>query len=498
MRFHPLTGQPSERKKLPGPTTREMLRLSYDAARGGVLDNYWAHVDKLDADSANSVQVRARLVQRSRYETANNGYAEGILRTHCNYLVGCGPKLRMQTENAEFNREVETAWWEWDQAVKLRRKLWCAAHAKKQDGEGFGVCRTNKGLRHPIKLDLILVETEQCTTPNLATWIQGHIDGIEFDPESGEPTVYSFLRSHPGAALGYPFEPAERVPAKFVLHVFALERPGQHRGIPEHKSVLNTGAQSRRFREATVISAEVAACISALFETGFDPNSEDVTDVSEMTATQFRHGMVAAAPYGYKVSQLRAEHPNTTYDTFIKSHLEEWARPLSMPFGIASGNSSSYNFASARIDRLNYNVALDSEREDFNQLWLDPLFDLWWEEGLLRYGWSADEFPYHCWDWPQHPVIDVQSEAEANKVQLETFQTTLSQTYSKAGLDFEDQIEQAARDFGITPDEMRGVIFKKLWGGADAKEPGGDADADGEGGVDAGGGDDSEAGDSGV
>jgi hypothetical protein len=58
------------------------VRASYDAARtSDDMKNYWANADAHDADSANSKTVRARLVQRSRYEVANNGYADGMVQT---------------------------------------------------------------------------------------------------------------------------------------------------------------------------------------------------------------------------------------------------------------------------------------------------------------------------------------------------------------------------------------------------------------------------------
>src|SRR4051794_10745084 len=171
--------------------------LSYDAARSGALDNYWANADRFDADSANSIQIRHRLVQRSRYEVGNNGYAEGIVRTHANYLIGCGPSLRMQTDNQQYNKLVETAWADWCKAAKLRRKLWTMSHAKTQDGEAFGVVRNNPGMANAVKLDVVLYETEQCQTINLPSWVYGKIDGIDFD-DFGNPTTYHFLRYHPG------------------------------------------------------------------------------------------------------------------------------------------------------------------------------------------------------------------------------------------------------------------------------------------------------------
>src|SRR5690606_27773756 len=84
------------------------LHATYDAARtSDEFKNYWANADALDADSANSREVRQKLVQRSRYEVANNAYADGIAQTITNDLVGVGPSLRMLTGSTGFNQMVE-------------------------------------------------------------------------------------------------------------------------------------------------------------------------------------------------------------------------------------------------------------------------------------------------------------------------------------------------------------------------------------------------------
>jgi len=103
--IHPLTGEPRwrngtrradlfELRAQPARRRRE-VQATYDAARDSdEFRNYWANADGLDADSANSRVVRSKLVQRSRYEVANNGYVDGLVQTHANYLVGTGPALR--------------------------------------------------------------------------------------------------------------------------------------------------------------------------------------------------------------------------------------------------------------------------------------------------------------------------------------------------------------------------------------------------------------------
>ena len=175
------------------------ITASYDAAQDtDDLESYWANADSYDSDSANSQAVRKKLVDRSRYEIANNGYADGMIQTHANYLVGKGPQLRMQTQSKPFNEMVETRWKQWMQAAKFRRKLWCQAHAKLQDGEGFGIAETNQTIRHPVKIGYRLFETEQCQTPDPPFGRPDRVDGIHLD-EFGEPEFYDILTEHPGS-----------------------------------------------------------------------------------------------------------------------------------------------------------------------------------------------------------------------------------------------------------------------------------------------------------
>ncbi|MBM6707126.1 hypothetical protein H6A68_08795, partial [Bifidobacterium pullorum subsp. saeculare] len=83
-------------------------------------------------------------------------------------------------------------------------------------------------VNHPVKLDVILYETEQCRTPFIpvVAWRPGYIDGIKFD-DFGNPEWYDILKYHPGGSFGFLnfFQP-EQVPARFVLHWYKLRRPG--------------------------------------------------------------------------------------------------------------------------------------------------------------------------------------------------------------------------------------------------------------------------------
>lgn len=476
--MHPLSGAPRAVKPrfdigamaaqwAEAQKQQRRVHASYDAAAdGGTMANYWSNSDAYDADSANSKTVRSKLVQRSRYEVNNNGYADGIATTYATDVVGAaGPGLRMQTNSEGFNQMVETEWALWCKAVKFRRKLWCMAHAKHQDGEGIGIVRRNPRVKHRIKLDPILYETEQCQTPYLPFNERGRIDGIKFD-EFGNPTIYEFLKEHPGSVGGFPdFEP-EQVPAQFVLHWFKMRRPGQHRGIPECASTLNAGAAGRRWREATLSTAEKVARFTLFLKTMLSP--DEAAAAVPMSTFDIADGMMTALPDGYDPFQLKAEHPGPNHAEFLRSLVAEQARPKSMPYNRAAADSSNSNFASGKLDFLPYFQALDVDREDCNDAVLDPLFELWFDTAILTYGWlggNPDAISAgarsHVWDWPKHTIGDDEVEANANAKHLATGALSPSAMCAKNGDDFDDVLIQLAENYGVTPENMRAILLKQ-------------------------------------
>lgn len=440
------------------------VNATYDAASSSdEYSNYWANADALDADSANSSAVRATLVKRSRYDVGNNGYSDGIASTYATDLIGRGPTLRMQTGSEGFNRMVEAAWWDWCKEVKFRRKLWCIAHAKHVDGEGLGVLRRNKNLKHKVKLDWVLHETEQCQSPYLPYGTTGRIDGIKFD-EFGNPEWYEFLDGHPGNNHGLPnaLGKAEQVPAKFVTHWFKMRRPGQHRGVPECASTLNLGASARRWREATVAAAENIADFTLFIKTQFQPDEMD--SVTPMSTLDVQKRMITALPAGHDAFQPKAEQPTAGHAEFSKSLINEQARPKSMPYNKAACDSSSYNYASGRLDHQTYYAQLNVDRDDCDDCVLDSMFAVWFDYAVMAFGWLGgnpdvinDRAKAHLWDWTKHQAADIESEANASDKRLKNGTLSIAAEHIAAGLDPEDELMKTAESNGVSVDQQRQI-----------------------------------------
>jgi lambda family phage portal protein len=435
-----------------------VVRGRYDAAVT-TDDNrrHWANADGLSANQANSPDVRRVLRNRARYEVANNSYAKGIVLTLANDVVGTGPRLQLLTEDSEANTRIEREFMAWAKAVGLPEKLRTLRMARATDGEAFAVLTSNPRLATPVQLDLRLVEADQVTTPDARLDLS--VDGIVFDA-AGNPAEYHVLRDHPGE--GYrAVRDYDRVPASAMVHWFRCDRPGQARGIPDITPALPLFAQLRRFTLAVIAAAETAADFAGILYTDA-PASGEADAAEPFEPIELEKRALVTMPGGWKMSQLQAEQPATTYAEFKKEILNEIARCLNMPFNVAAGNSSGYNYASGRLDHQTYFKAIRVEQAHLEAVVLDRILAAWFDEAALIPGLLPDNLgPFvtwpHQWFWDGHEHVDPAKEANAQAIRLANLTTTLADEYARRGLDWEAQLRQRAKELalvaalGLTP-----------------------------------------------
>ncbi|MGQ0431817.1 MAG: phage portal protein [Microthrixaceae bacterium] len=438
-----------------------LLRASYDAAVTND-DNrrHWANADGLSANAANSAEVRRVLRNRARYEVANNSYARGIVLTLANDVIGTGPRLQMLTEDAEANRRIERAFAAWAKAVNLAEKLRTLRTARAEDGEGFAILTSNPKLPTQVQLDLRLVEADQFCTPDLASLDTNAVDGIVFDT-AGNPVEYHVLKEHPGETARRFFLDYDRVPASSVIHLFRADRPGQARGIPDIMPALPLFAQLRRFTLAVIAAAETAADFAGILYTDAPAGGESEA-AEPFEPIELEQRALVTMPGGWKMSQLQAEQPATTYAEFKKEILNEIARCLNMPFNVAAGNSSGYNYASGRLDHQTYFKAIRVDQSHIECVVLDRVLAAWLDEaalipGLLPAGLGPFADWPHQWFWDGQEHVDPAKEASAQATRLANHTTTLAHEYARQGRDWEEALRQRAKEvalmqeLGLTP-----------------------------------------------
>jgi lambda family phage portal protein len=430
-----------------------LVRARYDAAVTND-DNrrHWANADGLSANAANSPEVRRILRSRARYEVANNSYAKGIVLTLANDVIGTGPRLQLLTESSEANTRIEREFMAWARAVRLAEKLRTMRMARATDGEAFAILVSNPRLPTPVQLDLRLIEADQVATPDLRLDIP--VDGIVFDA-AGNPVEYHVLREHPGDGYLVTRE-YDRIPAESMLHWFRCDRPGQARGIPDITPALPLFAQLRRFTLAVIAAAETAADFAGILYTDA-PASGEADAAEPFEPIELERRALVTMPGGWKMSQLQAEQPSTTYAEFKHEILNEIARCLNMPFNVAAGNSSGYNYASGRLDHQTYFKAIRVEQAHLECVVLDRLLAAWLDEaalvpGLLPSGLGPLVELDHTWFWDGHEHVDPLKEATAQATRLANHTTTLAHEYARQGRDWEEALRQRAKEIALMRD----------------------------------------------
>ncbi|MGI6273717.1 MAG: phage portal protein, partial [Anaerohalosphaeraceae bacterium] len=328
----------------------------------------------------------------------------------------------------------------------LAAKLRTMRMAKATDGEAFGILTANPLLAGPVTLDLHLVEADRVTTPQLKLLDDRAVDGIELDAW-GNPLRYYVLRYHPGD-LRATVNDFDVLDADSIIHWFRADRPGQHRGISEITPALALFAQLRRYTLAVLGAAETAADFAAVLFTDAPANGE-AASVEPMDVVELEKRMATVLPDGWKLGQIKAEQPATSYSEFKREILNEIARCLNLPYNIAACNSSGYNYASGRLDHQTYNRSIRVEQADMAAAVLDKILAAWVYEAMLSTEFGAlrtlSELP-HQWFFDGSEHVDPAKEANAQATRLKSNTTTLAAEYARQGKDWESELQQRAKE----------------------------------------------------
>lgn len=465
-----------------GRSSRNIEAL-YDAAlTKNTLQQRWSLADGLSADAANSHEVRTILRNRSRLECANNPHACGIVRTLGTDTVGNGPRVRCLLPNLpDVNKQIAKDFHEWCKQIRFASRLRVMRQSRAKDGEVFAKLTTNPKIKHIVKLDFRPMECDHFTNPAWTGMEPDEVDGIKFD-QYGNPIAYCCLKTHPGAAVYRNPLDYEWIDADYIIHLFLVERPGQHRGVPEMTSSLTTFAMVRGFASATLLAARRAAGHTGILKTQTAP--EEFVPGEPWESMPLPEDAITTLPEGYALEQMKAEHPITGFNEFTQGMLAMSARPVSMSRNIVTGDSSGYNFSSSRLDRAIYYKAINIDQVDLEVECTDRVFDTWW----LEYRDVAENLPDdvrelesipHESHWDQPVDMDPQKTASARQTNLITGMTCFQTEFAADGLDAETEHRKQAESLGITYEELQQRYRDSLWPPTNATSTTGDGAGNG-------------------
>jgi lambda family phage portal protein len=217
----------------------------------------------------------------------------------------------------------------------------------------------------PYSLRVQLIESDRICNPDNKPDSEKIVAGVERD-EDGAPIAYHILNKHPGNLLFYGATSkwekvsafGEKTGLRNVLHPYVVKRPGQTRGIPFLAPVIETIKQITRYTEAEIMGALVSGFFTVFIksETGMGLGSmigEGTTDTSQASTDEeikLGNGAVVSLRPGESIESADPSRPNSNFDAFLRSILQQVGIALEIPFEVLIGHfSASYSASRAAL-----------------------------------------------------------------------------------------------------------------------------------------------------
>lgn len=340
------------RKSLTPLVMKQMVKSAYYAAA--------SDASSMDFSFAKDVGINAALVAdlnklriRCRYELKQNGLAKGMPRVYANSVIGTGPRLKIVSEDPAFASATEQFWTLWAKSADMMSggSLGMQLHMSTRQffpvGEYFLVRRQAKA--GAIRLRYLAIRPDRVKTPNNADKNSLIDNGVEIDRD-GIPVAYHIMTDDPDNGATAASDKFIRVPVADAIHVFYREDPIQHRGEPWLATSLPIFHKLRRYDEATVAAAIVAAKFAAYLVNLNPAAVESAGEILPSDVVELQDGMLMVPPPGYEPRQIDPKHPGANASDFRRDQLAAAGAATAMPANITTQDSSRSNFASARFD----------------------------------------------------------------------------------------------------------------------------------------------------
>lgn len=415
---------------------------------GNQYNGLWRGATLESFDQSANKATRETLRSRARYTVANNAFAANAAKTVAGAVVGTCPRLQLTSTKVSPDKlaQIENDFNSWAAEIGLAEKLRQMVYARFVDGEAFAQFCLNKRLANAVKLDLFLFDAERVTGQPFGVNKNIWTDGITLS-NVGTPVSYRVLKNHPSESFD---SEAVEVPANRIAHLYRRQFPEQHRGVTELQPALDLFLLLDRYTKAAVIAAETAADIAVVFHTdnyadfGAQSSPSNGKPFAEMG---WRKGTTVTLPEGWQASQIKAEQPTGTYNTFVSAVLNQIGAAVGVPKILLQNSAENSNYSSARLDLQSFNASIKVDREQLINTVLAPLFKYWLNLYATAKGTAFEVSARFYFD--QFVTIDPQKEADAAATRLASNTSNLSLEFARVGLDWEEQVKQRARELDL-------------------------------------------------
>lgn len=432
---------------------------SYEGATTGRRLGHWglssAGPNTAIGDSLNHLRARSRDLIR------NNPWVANGFRSLASNLIGCGITPRWVLDDTALKEKIQQRWLEWTNEADLDGRCdfyglqFLIAQTLMQSGEALVRVIPQKMIHKSIvPLQIQVLEPDfLIDTPSYSNGATIKM-GIELN-QQGKRMAYHLHERHPGEADNVNIGTI-RIPAKDILHVYRLERPGQLRGVPWVSSVLLKLRELDQYEDAELVRKKTAALFAG-FITEASPDfgqGFNQCDPDQYPELALEPGTLRRLAPGENIEFSEPTDVGGSYEVWIKQQLRAVAAGMGVTYEQLTGDLHGVNYSSIRAGLIEFRRQIECLQHHMiiHQL-CQPIATRWTHYAVLSGALEIDDYfdnptKYHRiqwqppgWDWVD-PLKDIQAEVLAMQHNLKARQDIIA----KYGMDAEEVDRKIAHD----------------------------------------------------
>lgn len=445
----------------------------------------------------NSLQARVHDLSR------NYALVSGGMQAQLDNVIGSGLKLVAKPDYRALGISADDAA-AWARETEAKYRQWaddidCYCDASRQQpiagllGMAYRSFMTTGEIvgtaewldRHPFKFKtaIQLIDSARLSNPygqNDTDALRAGIERSKF----AEPIAYHFRNALPSdARFGSDTYTWQRVEKETpwgrtkVFHIFDPDLPGQTRGKASIVAGIAKAKVLERFQKTALEAAIVNSMYAAVIESDFDyaqaaealEGTGQATDLatSALESQAAFHAQTGGVrmdgvkiPHLYPGESLKftsSNHPGPNFSEFEKATLRHLASALNISYEQLARDYSDTNYSGARAGMIEAWKFFTQRRFKIAGRLSTIWYALWLEEAIdsgtviLPAGapdfYAAKTAWTRCsWIGPGKGSIDPLKESKSDQIELEMGTLTLEMACAERGYDWEDVLEQRARE----------------------------------------------------
>lgn len=419
--------------------------------------------------------------ERSRDLVRNDGHAASAVNTTVINTVGTGlkPQSRLKANRLNISKErareisrqfedVFSDWARWADAGN-RMNYWDIQRLVDRqmlvNGEILLLPLRVDRQQTRFKLALQPIEADRLETPGGITSKDGVRSGVKIG-NIGQPLGYYIRKTHPGDITysksrkidDYQYVTAfNQFGDHNIFHLYAVQRPGQSRGVPFFAPVLNYFKDKSEYLEAELVAERIAACYGLIVKR-MDPYSAGTspsrtTNSKGQRIDSIEPGMVEYLLPGEEIETINPSRTSDTFDPFMTLVLRTIGAALELPYELLAKDFSKTTYTSGRMALIQAYRYFES-REQFLNMHLNQfIYEMVLEEAYLNGELDIDDFLTNKkeyvrtkWIGQGRKMVDPLKEIKAEQIAKDEQLVPMADLSANRGSDWEADLEQIAAE----------------------------------------------------